>query len=85
MLATMIKGAAPLYKAFGNVQIHLLRNADDPTRFIQVVEYQTENVLELSRQKLASDPIALNFVQAWRTLFPGTIEVDVYEDMTNSL
>jgi hypothetical protein len=23
-------------------------------------------------------------LQAWRTLFPGTIEIDVYEDITES-
>jgi len=23
-----------------------------------------------------------NYLQAWRTLFPGAIEIDVYEDIT---
>lgn len=85
ILASMVKGAAPLYEAFGDVKIRLLRNADDQAQFVQVVEYRVDKALELSRQKLASDPIAQNFVQAWRSLFPGAIEVDVYEDVTESL
>jgi hypothetical protein len=26
-----------------------------------------------------------NYLQAWRTLFPGAIEVDVYEDVTKNV
>jgi hypothetical protein len=85
LLASMTKNAAPLYKAFGDVRIRLLRNADDQAQFIQVIEYQAHPGLELSRQKLASDPIMHNFVQAWRLLFPGAIEIDIYEDVTESV
>jgi hypothetical protein len=85
LLTTMIKNALPLYKAFGNAQIRLLRNADDQTHFLQVIEYQTDRTFELNRQKLASEPIIHNYLQAWRTLFPGAIEVDVYEDVTDNV
>ena len=85
VLASMMKSATPLYQAFGGVRVRLLRNADDQAQFIQVIEYQADQAVELTRQKLASDPIAHNFVQAWRTLFPGAVEVDVYEDVTEAL
>lgn len=85
LLTTMMKNAAPLYRAFGDVRISLLQNVDDQARFIQVIEYQANQVLELNRQKLASDPVTQNFVQAWRLLFPGAIEIDVYEDVTASV
>jgi hypothetical protein len=26
-----------------------------------------------------------NYMQAWRALFPGAIEIDVYEDVTESV
>jgi len=41
-----------------------------------------DETIELNRQKFASDPMVQNYLQAWRTLFPGTIEIDVYEDIT---
>ena len=84
LVATMMKNAAPMYRAFADVHIRLLRNVDDPTRFLQVVEYQAEQTIEQSRQKIASDPVTQNIVQAWRALFPGAIEVDVYEDVTDN-
>ena len=81
----MMKNAVPLCKALGDVRILLLRNVDDPAQFLQVIEYQADQAFELNHHKLASDPIAHNFVQAWRSLFPGAIKIDVYEDMTESI
>ena len=85
VLVSMVKSAAPLYQAFGDVRVRLLQNVDDASQFIQVIEYQADRTVELTRQKLASDPITHNFVQAWRSLFPGAVEVDVYEDVTETL
>jgi len=50
-----------------------------------VIEYQTDQALELNRHKLASDPMMHNYMQVWRALFPGAIELDVYEDVTESV
>ena len=85
LLTTMMKNALPLYKAFGDAQVRLLRNADVQTQFLQVIEYQTDQTFELNRQKLASEPIMYNYLQAWRTLLPGAIEIDVYEDVTEEV
>jgi len=82
LLMTMMKNALPLYKAFGEAHVRLLRNADDQTQFVQVIEYQTDQAIEFNRQKLASEPMMQNYLQAWRTLFPGAMEIDVYEDIT---
>lgn len=84
LVAAMMKNAAPMVRAFGDVRIRLLRNVDDQTRFLQVVEYQAEQAIEQNRQKLASDPMTQNIVQAWRALFPGAVEIDVYEDVTDN-
>jgi hypothetical protein len=85
LLASMMKNAAPMYRAFGDVRIRLLRNVDDQAQFLQVIEYQVDQTMEQSRQKLASDPITQNIVQAWRALFPGAVEIDVYEDVTDNV
>ena len=85
LLTTMMKNSAPLFKAFGGVKIRMLRNVDDKAQFLQVIEYQTDHAFELSRHKIASDPMMHNYVQACRALFPGAIEIDVYEDVTESV
>jgi len=82
LLTTTMKNALSMYGAFGDAQVRLLRNADDRNQFVQVIEYQMDETIELNRQKFASDPMVQNYLQAWRTLFPGAIEIDVYEDIT---
>jgi hypothetical protein len=77
------KAAIPFYEAFGNTKVRLLRNVDDQAQFIQEIEYQTEASLELNRQKVASDPTLQGYLRTWRSMFPGAVELDVYEDVTD--
>ena len=78
-MIAMIQSATPLYQMFGEAQVRLLQNVDDPTRFLQEVEYDTPEALELNRQQIASDPRVQAYLQAWRSMFPGSIEIDVYK------
>ena len=59
----------------------LLRNADDPTKFIQVIEYETHEHFELNRQSIASDMRMQTYLQAWRAMLPGALEIDVYQEV----
>ncbi|MGB7035940.1 MAG: hypothetical protein WBD71_10465 [Xanthobacteraceae bacterium] len=80
-LITMIKAAAPFYQVFGNAQVRLLQNVDDPARFIQEIEYEANEDWELNRQLLASDARMQTFLQTWRTMFPGAMEIDVFQQV----
>jgi hypothetical protein len=80
-LSALIKSAKPFYEFFGTTRVHLLQNVDDPGRFIQVIEYETDEAVEINRQRIASDPRLQGFLQAWRAMLPGAIEVDVYEEV----
>ncbi len=80
-LVAMIKAAAPFYQTFGNAEVHLLQNVDDPTKFIQVIEYEAREDWELNRQKMASDARVQAFLQMWRTMFPSAVEIDVYQEV----
>jgi len=77
------KAAIPFYEAFGNTKVRLLRNVDDQAQFVQEIEYHAEPTLELNRQKVASDPTIQGYIRTWRSLFPGGVEIDVYEDVTD--
>jgi hypothetical protein len=79
-LAAMIKAAAPFYQMFGTAEVRLLQNVDDPTKFIQIIEYEAREDWELNRQKMASDSKMQAFLQMWRAMFPGAIEIDVYQE-----
>jgi hypothetical protein len=80
-LVTMIKAAAPLYQMFGNAKVRLLRNVDDPTKFIQLIEYEADEGWELNRQRLAGDARMQAYLQGWRAMFPGGLEIDVYQEV----
>jgi hypothetical protein len=78
-LSAMIKSAKPFYDFFGTMRMRLLQNVDDPARFIQEVEYEADEAVEINRQRIASDPRLQGFLQAWRAMLPGAAEVDVYQ------
>jgi hypothetical protein len=80
-IASMIKAAAPFYQMFGNAQVRLLQNVDDPSRFVQEIEYEAIEEWELNRQRLASDARMQAYLQTWRNMFPGALEIDVYQEV----
>jgi hypothetical protein len=75
-----VKAAAPFYEAIGGRRVRLLQNVDDPGRFVHEIEYETHEVIELNRQRVASDPRVQAYLATWRTVFPGSIEIDVYRE-----
>jgi len=82
-LTSFVNAAMPFYRVFGCTQVRLLQNVDDPAKFVQIIEYETEASLEQSRQRVASDPVVQGYLQAWRSLFPGAVEVDVYQEVAS--
>ena len=80
-LAAMIKAAAPFYQMFGKAEVRLLQNVDDPAKFVQVIEYEADQDWELNRQRIASDARMQVYLQTWRTMFPGVLEIDVFQEV----
>lgn len=77
-----IKAAQPYFGLFGGREVRLLQNVDYPSQFIQILDYDVHSSLETSRQQIACDPRLQAFLQGWRQMFPGTIEVDVFREVT---
>jgi hypothetical protein len=80
-LATMVKAGWPFIAAFGGKRVRLLQNVDDPKRIVQEIEYETHEAIELNRQKMASDPRVQAYLQTWRMMLGGAVDVDVYEEI----
>jgi hypothetical protein len=77
----LIKATAPYYELFGGKQVRILQNVDNPAQFIQIIDYEINESLETSRQQIAADPRLQTFLQAWRQMFPGTVEVDIFREV----
>jgi hypothetical protein len=69
------------YHVFGNAQVRLLRNVDDPAKLIQQIEYEAHEDWELNRQRIASDVRMQTFLQGWRAMLPGALEIDVFHEV----
>jgi hypothetical protein len=82
-LAAIMKASAPFYEFFGGSRMRLLQNADDPGQYIQMIEYETPEAMELNRQRIASDHRLQGYLQAWRAFLPGAVEVDVYQEVAS--
>jgi hypothetical protein len=80
-LAAMIKAAAPFYQMFGNAQVRLLQNVDDPAKFVQEIEYDAHEGWELNRQRIVGDLRMQAYLQAWRVMMPGAPDIDVYQEV----
>jgi hypothetical protein len=78
-MVTMIKSAAPLYQMFGDAQVRLLQNVDDPGRFLQEIAYDAPEAVEQNRQQIASDPRVQAYLMGWKAMLPGAIEIEVYK------
>ena len=80
-LAAMVKAAVPFYQMFGNAQVRLLQNVDDPAKFVQEIEYEAQEDWELNRQRIAADMRMQAYLQIWRSMLPGVPEIDVYQEV----
>jgi len=83
-LLTFAKANIPFYQVLGGKSFRFLRNVDDPAQFIVMIDYETHQAIELNRHSVASDPTIRTFLQGWRAMLGGAIEIDVYEDATDA-
>jgi hypothetical protein len=80
-LVALLSAARPFHEAFGGKKFRLLQNVDDPTRYVQEIEYETHEALEFNRQRFASDPRVQATVQSWRAMLGGSIEIEVFQEI----
>ena len=80
-LLAMVNASKPFYEMMGGIKVHLLQNVDDPGKFIQVIEYETPEEMEINRSRIAGDPRMQAYLQGWRAMLPGGVEIDVFKDV----
>lgn len=78
----LIRTSAPFYRALGGGGFRVLQNVDDPAQIVVEIEYEASAAIELNRQKVASNPMVLTFLQGWRSILAGNADIYVYEDVT---
>jgi hypothetical protein len=80
-LLALVQAGRPFYEFFGGKNVRLLQNVDDPARFVQIVEYETDAGIEMNRQQIASDARMQASLQMWRSVVAGAVELEVFRDV----
>lgn len=65
--------------------MRLLRSVEHPDRYIEVIEYETIEAFESDEKRLSGDPRMQRFIKRWRTLLKDDVEVETYEDITDTI
>lgn len=84
-LFAFLKDAIPYYESPGGVRVRLLRRIEDPTRFVEVIEYDSKEAFDKDQQRVDKDPQMRSYLQTWRSLLDDDVEVESYEDVTDQL
>jgi len=80
-ILSFVNASKPFYEMLGGTEVRLLQNVDDPAKFIQVIEYETAESMEMNRARIAGDMRLQTYLQAWRAMLPGGVEIDVFRDV----
>jgi quinol monooxygenase YgiN len=70
--------AVPFYESPGEIRVRLLESSDDPDRFIELVEYATEEAFQQDRHRVEHDPVMKALLARWRALLAEPPAVEVY-------
>ena len=77
--------ARGLYESPGGIRVRLLRHTADPSRLIEVVEYDDRATFDADQERVTSDPRWVDALREWRTLLRGAPGVTAWEDVTHQL
>ena len=80
-LLAMVNASKPFYEMMGGTEVRLIQNVDDPGKFIQVIEYEAPEEMEINRARIAGDVRMQGYLTMWRTMLPGGVEIDVFSDV----
>ena len=80
-LLALVNASKPFYEMLGGTEVRLIQNVDDPGKFIQTIEYETPEEMEVNRARIAGDMRMQGLLAAWRTMLPGGVEIDVFKDV----
>jgi quinol monooxygenase YgiN len=84
-LLALLREAVPYYEQPGDIRIRLLRSRSEPRRFIEVVEYADRSAHDRDQIRVANEPRMKGFLERWRALLEGPVEVETYEEVTELL
>jgi quinol monooxygenase YgiN len=76
-----LRGAIPFYESPGGIAVHLLEDAADDHRFIEMVRYESEAAYQRDQERVERDPEMRAYLARWRALLAEPPAVEVYRNV----
>lgn len=70
--------AIPFYESPGGIRVHVLWDASDSDRFIEVIEYVDQAAHDRDQLRVENDVRMRELLQRWRALLEGPPVVETY-------
>lgn len=69
--------AIPIYEQPGGIQVSLVQDINDSTRFIEIVKYETLEDFEQDQIRIEEAPAQKHLIEEWRELLiePPVVEI----------
>jgi hypothetical protein len=80
-LRSFLREAIPFYESPGGIRVRLLGDAGAPDRFIEVIDYASEDAYLRDEERVKSDATMAQYLARWRALLAEPPIVEVYRDI----
>lgn len=80
-LRSFLAEAIPFYESPGGIRVRLLGDTSAPDRFIEVIDYASEDAYLNDEERVKSDPTMAQYLARWRALLAEPPTVETYRDI----
>lgn len=81
-LAVYLSKAVPFYRSVAGVNVRLLRSLDRPGRFVEIIEYATDEAFRADQARVANDQQMQDLLAEWRGLLVEPPQVEHFVEIT---
>ena len=83
-LRSFLREAIPFYESPGGIRVRLLGDASASDRFIEVIDYASEDAYSSDEERVKSDATIAQYLARWRALLVEPPIVEVYRDINTT-
>ena len=80
-LRRFLREAIPFYESPGGIRVRLLGDTSAPDRFIEVIDYASEQAYLADEERVKSDATMARYLARWRAILAEPPIVETYRDI----